>query len=66
MKAKELIDKIIKLNPDDDTEIDILLYDFEARICDFLNIRNIVRNTDCSGINAIGINAELSHKLDKS
>lgn len=63
MKAKELIDEIMNLNPDDDTEIDILFYDSAIAVCDFLNIRNIVRSADCSGINAIGINVELSHKL---
>ena len=63
IKAKELIQEIMSLNPDEDTEIDILLCDPETDIYDFLNIRNVVRNADCSGINAIGINVKLSHTL---
>lgn len=65
MKAKELIRLISELNPDDETEIDILLHDFESGLYDFLDIRNVVRNADCSGINEIGLNVKLSHKLDQ-
>ena len=65
MKAKELIRLISELNPDKDTEIDILLHDFESGLYDFLDVQNVVRNADCSGINAIGINVKLSHRLDQ-
>lgn len=64
MKAKELIQQLKDLKPDNDTELDILFYDLDMGIVDFLDIRNVVRNADCSGINAIGINVKLSHRLD--
>ena len=44
MKAKELIRLISELNPDKDTEIDILLHDFESGLYDFLDVQNVVRD----------------------
>ena len=64
MKAKEFIKKIEDLNPNDDTDIEILLIDFNSGLFDFLEIEDVVRNIDCSGINAIGVNAKLSHRLN--
>ncbi|MGN0246508.1 MAG: hypothetical protein ACI4DK_11180 [Lachnospiraceae bacterium] len=61
MKAKELINAINAQSPDNDTDIDILLL---GREIDFLNILEVVRNVDCSGINAIGINVERSGQLN--
>lgn len=52
------------LSFDNNTDIDILLADFESGLYDFLDVRNIVRNANCSDINAIGINVVLSHRLD--
>lgn len=63
MKAKEVIKMIAALQPDDDTDLDILLCDHESGLYDFLDICDIVRNADCSGINAIGVNVRLSHRL---
>lgn len=63
MKAKTLIKLVSDLNPDDDTDIDILLIDSVET--DFLDILKVVRNADCSGINAIGINVKRSHKLGR-
>lgn len=56
MLAKELIRKIQDLSPDDETDIEILVFDWESGLFDFLNIVDVVRNADCSGINSIGIN----------
>ena len=64
MLATELIRKIQDLSPDDETDIEILVFDWESGLFDFLNIVDIVRNADCSGINAIGINVTLSHRLE--
>lgn len=61
MKAKELINAISDLRPDNETDIDILLIDSVET--DFLDILQVVRNADCSGINAIGINTQRSNKL---
>lgn len=64
LSAKKLIEMINALHPDDDTDIEILLVDFDSGLYDFLDVRNVVRNADCSGINFIGINVRLSHRLD--
>lgn len=64
MLAKELIRKIQDLSPDDKTDIEILVFDWESGLLDFLNIVDVVRNADCSGINSIGINVALSHRLE--
>ena len=56
MLAKELIRKIQDLSPDDETDIEILVFDWGSGLFDFLNIVDVVRNADCSGINSIGIN----------
>lgn len=64
MKANELLRRIQELSPDDNTDIDILVFDWESGLFDFLDIVDVVRNADCSGINAIGINVRLSHRLD--
>ena len=63
MKAKELISTISDLYPDNETDIVILLIDSVET--DFLDILQVVRNADCSGINAIGINTRRSNKFGR-
>lgn len=65
MKVKEFIEKLNALHPNDDTDLDFLLVDLSLGLplYDFLDVEDILRNADCSRINAIGVNFKLSHRL---
>lgn len=64
MKIKDFVQKILELNPDDDTKIELLLVNDRGVPCDFLDIKDILWNQDCLGYNEIGIVLSPSQRLE--